>query len=1413
MTDLFHRVIWTVLPRGVVHGRAHLTAIASIRLLAEPGDPGGLTLHDFPAFLDWPKAAEGAEFHVFVDGVERETFREPEPLAEEDAAAGAPSDWWAALFGPKTPVVGHAVDDLTGAAIHSYDPAALETALSAFYGDNAARLQSSAKPTLGALGRRLVGKDAGFFFDNGAALLPLDSYLKAARPDQTQPQLPSTDPAEVAAKFDFHARLSAVSQHAAMLKRLRLAVPLSIAAHDATGADVQVRVDWSAAGGLGASLPDGAPRTAITPRFHPRSAAGLLSDGFLDPDKAGLVVVQTDVEGGVRKLEGLLASSQTSAGAESGQNQEALAFNSAEAPTNQPAGLPALRSQGFMLGFRDQAARLKGAFAQALSLDAAFKPPTAAADGSHLLFHAEDLTRGFRVDVLDEDAPVHEWRSLHWRREAFAVHGRTLTVKAAEGLVRGALAQQGIGKDKKPEMTANPALAVWTGWSLSAPYPARHVGVEDAGPPVTLPDGTTSPTSAELAYAENPPVEGLNLSTDFSHARKLPSLRYGRRYRFRVRAVDLAGGSWTEEAVTPHAMGGDVMKALRHTVPSTKEQTFHRFDPVEAPVLAFVGAGDAVDGPEAGESMGRMAIRTLDGAGAGAEGWTSRRMIFPPRVAFDQAERLGDLDDPATHRIDPAKVEILRQKDGPGSSLPSRPVALEYLRDASGRHPNPAANSPEQRVADPDESEVPYLSDSMASTLSLRFEPVRANAGGPTFIYTLDGVWPRKHGFLVELVEGSDPPHFVPGAKPETLRISLPAGEAMRLHMSAPMSDEQLKLMGVWQWALAAGGDHSDALSLAHSGLHWMLTSTRTVDLVHAVQRPLTAPTFEPRTGPVPPATHVTLRREAGAREVTVGFDTRLNLNSTRHLDVYAAWTDPLDDPAKGAPSVVSQSAHAFVRPVVDADFGALASTQIAGAPRSTRILPVSESQLLPDTRARFLSYSSCATSRFREYMPPAVRAAPEDGPKGVLAVASDQPAGGWAPASVRPPPPQIVSVVPTFGWSPEEPASGHARLRRGGGLRIYLERPWFASGFNEMLAVCFLFPAPGPDSLLTPDDQAHLTTQWGYDPLYFGGGTLATPETMKLPRAIFRHKFAGLKRPAFFETDIGKPYAGAFDALPDRIFRAAVTVPGRPELLLAVAPHLVDWDPERGLWFCDVEMDLGDAYAPFVRLALARYQPMALARTQASGSAPPPAGHWADGVGIDPSAATQLEDLHLSQVVTTDFIQLLPDRMATVLRPSGEDGVIEVRIFGHAYPSFPDGAPPTFEVLVEGLVPGADPTLERLAIDFSVEDIPAGGGFSKMGGLNLGGPSLGAGALEEQIGKSSIGKAEGPPPATEALPDLPQLFAARVRLKTKKAQVRVSVLEYETHRIESDGSLDTAPPAGAPDRRRRLVYFDEFDV
>ena len=79
--------------------------------------------------------------------------------------------------------------------------------------------------------------------------------------------------------------------------------------------------------------------------------------------------------------------------------------------------------------------------------------------------------------------------------------------------------------------------------------------------------------------------------------------------------------------------------------------------------------------------------------------------------------------------------------------------------------------------------------------------------------------------------------------------------------------------------------------------------------------------------------------------------------------------------------------------------------------------------------------------------------------------------------------------------------------------------------------------------------------------------------------------------------------------------------IPIEQSIPFTAVGHQVSYDDAHGrrLWYCDIQMDMGEAYFPFVRLALARYQPQSL-----------------------PNA-------HLSRVVLADFIQLAPDRAASM--------------------------------------------------------------------------------------------------------------------------------------------------------------------
>ena len=187
-------------------------------------------------------------------------------------------------------------------------------------------------------------------------------------------------------------------------------------------------------------------------------------------------------------------------------------------------------------------------------------------------------------------------------------------------------------------------------------------------------------------------------------------------------------------------------------------------------------------------------------------------------------------------------------------------------------------------------------------------------------------------------------------------------------------------------------------------------------------------------------------------------------------------------------------------------------------------------------------------------------------------------------PSSARPLAPEIAYVVPTFGWQNQETTNIKSSVRFGNGLRVYLNRPWYSSGDSELLGVV-LWNGAAPD-YATREKYKPFFTQWGNDPIWKTGFLSAVPST-----GDFTGAFATATQLQLEETP------KEFD----------------------VAGHTVEFDQQRGIWFCDIELENSLSYTPFIRLALARYQP-----------------HSIRGV-------------ELSRVVLADYAQLAPDRSAVV--------------------------------------------------------------------------------------------------------------------------------------------------------------------
>ena len=475
----------------------------------------------------------------------------------------------------------------------------------------------------------------------------------------------------------------------------------------------------------------------------------------------------------------------------------------------------------------------------------------------------------------------------------------------------------------------------------------------------------------------------------------------------------------------------------------------------------------------------------------------------------------------------------------------------------------------------------------------------------------------------------AEPPKWDSGRR--TLHLFLPQGRISRLQYASFVHDQYLNHLGLQQWVGAATAvGELQAASLM--GAHWMVTPFRRLTLVHATQQPVCVPVLMP-TFPARPqgATFVDL----------IGKQDNIALHgpSTGKFEVLAQWSEWVDDPAHddvahpGPRRIACEGALGEIRladnhvntfPIERAVLEQRSYEAGAGQTRPDQIdqraNAAGNRHEFGDTRFRRVLYRLQAATRFREYLPfnlyaradlvtregmplqqSRLRVLPDAGldidkdpgaPMLPMSADAETPLGLVVPASAPPDAPRVVYTLPTFRWNRPAPnAQGeHTSTREGNALRVYLDRPWFSSGDGELLAVVV---APLQRGVFaTPfdhiqDQQSDRVTQWGFDPLW--------------------------------ESTLPDSSAEPSD-FPLRVAEETVALPFDGGNVTAVA-HRVHWSPERLLWYCDIEISTGRSYMPFVRLALARYQPNAI------GSA------------------------RLSAIVLADFAQLLPRRRAVLQR------------------------------------------------------------------------------------------------------------------------------------------------------------------
>jgi hypothetical protein len=1238
-------ILWTTLPHGRVtlpSGRSALRVSLFVSPRLTP--TAAQVLKPFKLFLDWPAVVATLQFKLTFDGGPSTDLTR---LPGEDPLDSAV---WKRLFDEDTFVRKFTFTDLKNEKIRTFPAADILAFMQELYGETADKFGADFPPhgpndnspltklkeLLGALStpdrqkrleylvdgmleqtKAVPQKPSGFSSAAEAAFFQAQRFYDRKKRPLSNEYRESPDPKHkpVAVKlpeFDFHQALAAFGDYPRLMRRLGLVIDCVLpepASLPPTGrVRVEVKSSDPAINAQFATDKQGWTAYALSrTAFRARAVDGVETDltrGQLDlrgavpasndAPQSDYVISQLDVDGSALKTLHTVSSLM---------RLDNPSLTNYRSPTS--SDLPALRTAGLAIYKRARAIGTHAHLVRAATLQTALIGP------SRPEFFADDLLRGYRLDVWDDVSK--NWHTLCLRHGDYFLtkRGDRLQIKLLdEGYVKSASAARG-DVAVETDLYLHERLAAFDGWSLVAVRPGKTLAANPAEGPVPPPAGAE--TEFGLATQFSPP------------AGSLPRLRFGRSYRLRVRLVDIAGNSLDFEKL------GDAYASPKFL--------FTRFEPLSSPALlprARMTEGESLEhlvirsdynrtaaayaiDPDVNAALAKVRARLgIDETAAASYAYLpqNERHVAPPKTSQLEAERHGRFDEFMGPGKDHAKGYRLAAREAgsflsktwvnlaTGATEPIPGLDIEVV-PATGDKPTDL-DSPKRKEGDPlQEGEyvlhkeaqliVPYLPDPLA--VGVAFVGLPGFPAGEAKIVMFDGTWPELRPFRIRIVErpgvmqecaqmfaGDGAPKWDSeidaGSTERVLNVYLPKGASAEVRYSSVVLKEGAENMGVWRWLEQRGGLKAAARHKILTGRHWMFTPWRKMKLVHAVQHPLCRPTI----------TIWTYQRLRGDTFTNLRGIWHLSMKSTSKVALQANWSEPLDDITKPTWQMLERSGNVAE---LKMDPSAPDDLEIGSKPGAILDDNSGVRHEFGDTKHRMIRYRLKGTSRFREYFPSEITqedaAITRTGPEVLLNI----------PSSERPAAPSPLYVLPTFRWEETAlPNNGVSRTRRGNGLRIYLERPWWSSGDNERLGVVF---RQGP---VANGDKAFVT-QWGLDPLFDSAAPLSGPTVSSFPLAS--------------EVNPGVSLEEKLDN----------------QTVYSVAGHTVEWDPERKLWFADIEVKAGISYFPFIRLAVARFQP------------------------------SSLMHCHVSRVVQTDFVQLAPDRTCklTWLNPTK----VRIQIYGQA--------------------------------------------------------------------------------------------------------------------------------------------------
>jgi hypothetical protein len=1193
--------MFTAIPTGIVSANASTgVTVASLSVYVTPQITDG-SLASVPAFLDWPSTVAALTFSVQFRGT---AASDPRATATLDpnpkyAANRFDSALWKAICGPQAPVQPWTVKDFRASGLLSFKSKDVSAAVKTTYKSVAAQESKPVitrggadllskrtadiaavlphGPAIGARVKSSIGSTTPALSGQAMSVVPVTTFVdtpefaRAAahhNRDNYRNIVPTSGPTQVPVP-DFHQIIGHLADHPVILRRVGLIIDLVFTVPVGQSLDgftnifvepttpipgVQVNHPWTYCkihpAGSG-SVPTFRPVYGDVdkpPGYPTRPVVALV-------DTNGLVQVGNKNVVHVDDLDIDHASVHLSHYAEKATKDLSTSV-AAGGPASLPVALPALRTVGLAVHHVDRETHVGLRFQDTMSWN-----PNGAT------FVAENLVRGYRVDVRQDTGP---WQSLCLRNTTFtfANGAAPITVPGDEGYVKATAMSTANGE---PLHNVSESLFHWDGWSLVASRPGLSVGPTSAanGAPAEGPvDPLSTGATLNMPYA----------SKVVSQPGSLMKLRFGRSYQFRVRAVDLCGNDMRSAASD---------NTTEHASPVKK---FVRYEPVSPPVLQIrrpVTEGESLEhlvirsDPYAPTPLNAQAWAAKNNVappgappaapatmGMGLYYATCERHVAPPKTSVQLAEYHGAVDAavasvPAGQARANAAWAIVSKEDGsfndrhvtdsttgqyrtygqPGRSIVTPAFSMPEVAKAiaSGLPaftgdqeitPRGTALQPGQYVVfDTDTVMLPYLPDANATGLAVQglsstplFRTYGARATNPS-----GGAWPELSTFRIVLNESASGITFSGlsaslSAASGATTISLPPATLVDITYSSTVSDPIAHAFGP--------ASTSDAMfASAQKGLLPTLSPPRTLTVVHAVQRPKAPALFNGDVSVLP--------RAEGETVQTVQANLRFDGPSSGRVDLVASWVEYVDtgvgsvDPSTN-PIPHTGSIHTITPNVTD-------STSF----QSVR-------QLFGDTKRRDITFSSVATTRFREYFPPSITSNSAN-----ITTSATLPSPIICRSSARPPIPRVLYAVPSFAFSASGSGTTTTRTRAGGIVRVYVDRGWFASGADERLGVV-LAQNPG-DAAKIPN----LVSVWGQDPIWYRKG-LGALDTSHINTANVA------------EIAFGVPLA-----------EGAGTV--------NVATYRPTFNAERGLWYFDIAINADKAYFPFLRLALVRYQPQSI--------------------------------------------------------------------------------------------------------------------------------------------------------------------------------------------------------------------------